>query len=97
MAVADKDIGRFDMMMAQGFDAIYTMVQAIENAQSLDPAVVAAAWEKMTTINTIFGPGKMGGLETYGINHSVYTQLPILRLEDNVLSWGTWEKDVYMP
>jgi branched-chain amino acid transport system substrate-binding protein len=97
MAVADPDIGRFDMMMAQGFDAIYTMVQAIENAQSLDPAVVAAAWEKMTTINTIFGPGKMGGLETYGINHSVYTQLPILRLEDNVLSWGTWEKDVYMP
>ena len=36
----------------------------------------------------------MGGLQTYGINHSVYTQLPILRLENNVLSWGTWEEGV---
>jgi acetyl-CoA acetyltransferase len=96
MAVADPQIGRFDMMMAQGFDAIYTMVQAIQNAQSLDPAVVAAGWEKMTTIDTVFGPGKMGGLQTYGINHSVYTQLPILRLENNVLSWGTWEP-TYLP
>lgn len=92
MAVADKDIGRFDMMMAQGFDAIYTMVQAIEKAQSLDPQVVAAAWEKMDTINTVFGPGKMGGLKTYGINHSVYTKLPILRLENNQLLWGSWEE-----
>jgi ABC-type branched-subunit amino acid transport system substrate-binding protein len=96
MAVADSDIGRFDMMMAQGFDAIYTMVQAIENAQSLDPQVVATEWAKMTTIDTVFGPGKMGGLQTYGINHSVYTKLPILRLENNVLSWGTWE-ETYLP
>jgi ABC-type branched-subunit amino acid transport system substrate-binding protein len=92
MAVADPDIGRFDMMMAQGFDAIYTMVQAIEHAQSLDPQVVAAAWEKMDTINTVFGPGHMGGLQTYGINHSVYTKLPILRLENNQLMWGSWEE-----
>jgi ABC-type branched-subunit amino acid transport system substrate-binding protein len=97
MAVADPQIGRFDMMMAQGFDAIYTMVQAIEYAQSLDPKVVAAAWEKMDTINTVFGPGKMGGLDTYGIKHSVYTQLPILVLDNNTLAWGTWSKDVYIP
>ncbi len=96
MAVADPEIGRFDMMMAQGFDAIYTMVQAIEHAQSLDPQVVATSWEKMDTIDTVFGAGKMGGLQTYGINHSVYTQLPILTLENNTLSWGTWE-NVYLP
>jgi ABC-type branched-subunit amino acid transport system substrate-binding protein len=96
MAVADPQIGRFDMMMAQGFDAIYTMVQAIEKAQSLDPQVVATTWAAMDSINTVFGPGKMGGLQTYGINHSVYTQLPILRLENNVLSWGTWE-NTYLP
>ena len=60
MAVADPEIGRFDMMMAQGFDAIYTMVQAIENAQSLDPQVVATSWEKMTTIDTVFGAGNNG-------------------------------------
>jgi ABC-type branched-subunit amino acid transport system substrate-binding protein len=97
MAVADPAIGRFDMMMVQGFDAVYTMVQAIQNAQSLDPKVVAAAWAKMDSIDTVLGPGKMGGLETYGINHSVYAQLPILRVEKNVLSWGTWEPAVVLP
>jgi ABC-type branched-subunit amino acid transport system substrate-binding protein len=97
MAVADPQIGRFDMMMVQGFDAVYTMVQAIQNAQSLDPKVVAAAWEKMDKIDTVLGPGKMGGMETYGINHSVYAQLPILRVEKNVLSWGTWEPVVVLP
>ena len=97
MAVADPAIGRFDMMMVQGFDAVYTMVQAIQNAQSLDPKVVAAAWAKMDSIDTVIGPGKMGGLETYGINHSVYAQLPILRVENNVLSWGTWEPAVVLP
>jgi hypothetical protein len=73
------------------------MVQAIQNAQSLDPKVVAAAWAKMDSIDTVIGPGKMGGLETYGINHSVYAQLPILRVENNVLSWGTWEPAVVLP
>ena len=92
MAVADPQIGRFDMMMAQGFDAIYTMVQAIQHAQSLDPKVVADSWSKMDKIDTIFGPGHMGGGETYGIQHSVYTKLPILRLENNTLLWGTWEE-----
>ncbi len=96
MAVADPQIGRFDMMMVQGFDATYTMVQAIQAAQSLDPATVAAAWSKMTTIDTVLGPGKMGGLQTYGINHSVYTQLPILVVNNNTISWGAWEP-VYLP
>lgn len=96
MAVADEQIGRFDMMMAQGFDALYTMVQAIEFAQSLDPKVVADKWASMTTIDTVFGPGKMGGMKTYGINHSVYTKLPILRVDDNKMTWGTWE-NIYLP
>lgn len=97
MAVADPQIGRFDMMMVQGFDSVYTLVQAIQNAQSLDPQVVAAAWAKMTAIDTVLGPGTMGGLDTYGINHSVYTQLPILKVDNNVISWGTWEPAVVLP
>lgn len=97
MAVADPQIGRFDMEMVQGFDAVYTMVQAIQAAQSLDPQVVATTWSNMTSIDTVLGPGKMGGLKTYGINHSVYTQLPILTVDNNVVSWGTWEPMVYLP
>ena len=97
MAVADPQIGRFDMMMVQGFDAVYTLVQAIQAAQSLDPQVVATTWAAMTNIDTILGPGKMGGMQTYGINHSVYAQLPILRVDNNVVTWGTWEPAVYIP
>lgn len=97
MAVADPQIGRIDMEMVQGFDAVYTMVQAIQKAQSLDPQVVATTWSQMTTIDTVLGPGQMGGLKTYGINHSVYTQLPILRVDNNVVSWGTWEPAVVLP
>lgn len=97
MAKADPQIGRFDMMMVQGFDSVYTLVQAIEKAQSLDPKVVADSWSKMTDINTVIGPGKMGGMDTYGINHSVYAQLPILRVENNILSWGTWEPIIVLP
>jgi branched-chain amino acid transport system substrate-binding protein len=97
MAKADPQIGRFDMMMVQGFDSVYTLVQAIEKAQSLDPKVVADSWSKMTDIKTVLGPGKMGGLDTYGINHSVYAQLPILRVENNTLSWGTWEPIIVLP
>jgi ABC-type branched-subunit amino acid transport system substrate-binding protein len=97
MAVADPLIGRFDMMMVQGFDSVYTLVQAIQKAQSLDPQVVATTWASMTSIDTVLGPGTMGGLQTYGINHSVYTQLPILTVENNVLGWGTWEPAVVIP
>jgi ABC-type branched-subunit amino acid transport system substrate-binding protein len=97
MAKADPQIGRFDMMMVQGFDSVYTLVQAIAKAQSLDPKVVADSWSKMTDIDTVLGPGKMGGMQTYGINHSVYAQLPILKVDNNVLAWGTWQPMVVIP
>ena len=73
--------GRFDMVQLFGFNSIYTMVQAIEAAQSLDPDKVKAVWEKMDTIETGYGPGRMGGIKTYGINHSVFHRVPIQVLE----------------
>ncbi|MCJ7497260.1 MAG: ABC transporter substrate-binding protein, partial [candidate division Zixibacteria bacterium] len=42
--------GRFELCMCFGFNGIYTMVQAIEKAQSFDPATVRDTWEKMDTI-----------------------------------------------
>jgi branched-chain amino acid transport system substrate-binding protein len=82
--------GAFNALTVQGFDALYTMAQAIEKAQSTDPKVIAAAWEKMTTINTIFGPGKMGGMQTYGVNHNVYFSAPMSIVKDGVISVGAW-------
>jgi branched-chain amino acid transport system substrate-binding protein len=47
---------------------IYLLKQAIEEAQSFDTTEVAQAWLKMTSIDTIFGPGKMTGMELVGSN-----------------------------
>jgi len=82
--------GVFNSLTAQGFNALYTMSQAIEKAQSTDPKVIAATWEKMTTINTIFGTGQMGGLKTYGVNHNVYFPTPIEIIKDGTLQLAIW-------
>ena len=77
-------------MHVQGFSAVYSMVQAIQAAQSLDPKVVATKWEGMSSINTIFGPGKMGGKQTYGVNHNVYYQTPISVIKNGKVEFGAW-------
>ena len=77
-----------------GFQAIYVLVQAIEKAQSLDPTVIKGSWEKMKAIDTVYGPGRMGGLKTYGINHTVCHPCPIQALQDGQVKWVKWV-DVY--
>jgi hypothetical protein len=62
-----------------GFESFWCLVQAIDKAQSVDPNVVKNSFEKMTKIETPFGPGTMGGKETYGINHIVVRPLPVVR------------------
>lgn len=71
--------------------SLYTLVQVIEQAQSIDPTVVRDAWEEMTTVDTLFGPGTMGGLQTYGINHVVAHPLPIMILNNGNVEYGPWQ------
>ena len=77
-----------------GFQTVYVLAQAIEKAQSLDPTVVKNTWEKMEKIDTVYGPGKMGGLKTYGVNHTVCHPCPIQALKDGKVTWVKWV-DVY--
>jgi branched-chain amino acid transport system substrate-binding protein len=44
-----------------GWDPLYALVQAIEAAQSLEPADVIKAFQKMKTIGSSAGPAKVGG------------------------------------
>jgi hypothetical protein len=44
----------------------------------------------MDKIDTIFGPGKMGGLQTYGVNHNVYYKTPISVIKNGKVEFGTW-------
>jgi len=81
---------------AWGFQGVWVLAQAIQKAQSLDPTAVKDAWEKMDAIKTVYGPGKMGGLKTYGINHTVCHPLPIAELVNGEVKWVKWV-DVYSP
>jgi branched-chain amino acid transport system substrate-binding protein len=60
-----------------GFDNLWMLAQAIEAAQSLEPAVVKDKWEKMDNMKSCYGPARLGGLKTYGINHTLSHPIPI--------------------
>jgi ABC-type branched-subunit amino acid transport system substrate-binding protein len=73
--------------------ALYTLCYIIEQAQSLDPDVVKAKWESLTSVPTLFGEAPLGGLQTYGLkNHAVNTALPFSVLRNGKaepLGWIT--------
>jgi branched-chain amino acid transport system substrate-binding protein len=81
---------QLNSMHIQGFSAVYSLVQAIETAKSLDPKTVASKWENMDKIDTIFGQGKMGGKQTYGVNHNVYYKTPISIVKNGKVEFGGW-------
>lgn len=76
---------------AMGFDGVWVLAQAIEAAQSLDPKVVKEKWEKMEKMDTLFGPGKLGGLKTYGIKHTLSHPAPIQGLVNGEVKHLSWE------
>ena len=65
-----------------GLDAIYPLLQCIEKAQSLDPEAVTAAIGKMKTVNTIWGKGKWGGKEYFGVDHCIVRPITMSRIVD---------------
>ena len=48
-------------MLIQG---IWPLLQAIEKAQSFDADKIVDTWEKMDSVESIYGKGKMGGQDT---------------------------------
>jgi len=74
------------------WEAAYCLTQAIQKAQSLDPTVVKNTWEKMSSIDTVYGPGRVGGMKTYGINHNVSYSTPVTSLQDGKVVWVGWWK-----
>ena len=66
-----KDGIIFNMDSTTLVEAIYPLLQAIEKAQSFDPDKVVASFENMKSIDTLYGPGFVGGQDDFGINHVV--------------------------
>jgi len=82
--------GPYPMVMTNA-NCLYMLKQVIEAAQSLDVKDIAAKWESMETIDTVFGKGYICGNETYGIkNHAVSHPIPLQIIKDgacNIYGW----------
>jgi branched-chain amino acid transport system substrate-binding protein len=78
------------------WDSISLVVQAIEKANSLDPTVVAKTFETMEDLTTTVGKARMGGGQTFGINHMVFQPAPISMLKDGQVQFVKWF-DPYVP
>ena len=66
-----KRTGERQIYPVLGPSSLYALINVIKAADSIDPDVVKAQWEKMSVIETVFGKGINSGDETYGIKHHV--------------------------
>ncbi len=65
------------------WDEGWILVQAMQKAHSVDPGKVLATLETMTksgSLQTVFGPGHMGGLKSFGVNRVLVRPIPISRI-----------------
>jgi branched-chain amino acid transport system substrate-binding protein len=60
----------------------WPLLQAIEKAQSLDTDKVVKTFENMSSIETVFGKGKVTGKEIVGINRFVVGPIPFARIQN---------------
>ncbi len=73
-------------------EALYPLLQAIQEAQSFDTTVVATTLENMKSVDTIYGPGRMGGQEVFGINHVIRRATPISRIMNGKVECDFFDK-----
>lgn len=61
-------------------DALFPLLQAIEKSQSIEPDAVVATIGKMKTIDTIWGKGRWGGKEFFGVDQCIVRPVTISRI-----------------
>jgi hypothetical protein len=93
-ALIQKKLGhRCQLDNTTPIETLIPLLQAIEKAQSFDPDTVVKTWENMKEIDTIFGKGRMGGMDYFGINHVVIRPVPLSRImSGKVETVGFFEK-----
>jgi branched-chain amino acid transport system substrate-binding protein len=81
--------GKDTSLYLTGADALWNLKYVIEAAQSLDPTAVKTKWESLTKIDTIFGPGYVGGEKIFGIkNHAISHAQAVQVLRGGVVKPG---------
>ncbi len=79
-ALERQSKGVMDMNQAIPLDALYVIQQAIEKAQSFDTTKIATTLEGMTSIDTVYGKGRVAGQDFFGTNHVVRRAFPVSRI-----------------
>jgi branched-chain amino acid transport system substrate-binding protein len=75
---------------AQYANPVFEYAQAFNAANSFDPEAVRTALLNTKVIEALQGPGNLGGLKTYGINHAIVWRVPIATLDSNTVTFKEW-------
>jgi branched-chain amino acid transport system substrate-binding protein len=72
-------------------EALYLLRNAIEAADSLDPAAVRDKWQTLTTIPTLYGDGFPSGNQLYGLtNHAWANPIPVCLIDKQKVDYKPW-------
>jgi len=91
--VKQQTKAELDITQAMLLEALHIMLQGIQKAQSFDTDKVASTLETMKSIDTIWGPGRIGGQEFCGVNHLVRRAIPISRIMKNKVEFELLDRD----
>jgi len=71
--------------------SLWTLVNIMKAADSIDPEAVKTKWESMDKVDTLFGTGIISGDETYGIkHHAIGTPFAYEMMMDGKVTFGGW-------
>jgi len=96
--VVEKNLGvTFNMDHTILLEGAWPLLQVIQKAQSLDPDKIVDTWEKIQTIDSIYGRSKMGGQAMVGNNHVLMRPALISRIvsKDKDIEFGYYPSKDY--
>jgi len=72
-------------------ESLFLLKNAIEAADSLDPAAVRDKWQTLTTIPTLYGDGFPSGNKLYGLtNHAWANPIPVCLIDKQKVDYKPW-------
>ncbi|MBE6992502.1 MAG: amino acid ABC transporter substrate-binding protein [Ruminococcaceae bacterium] len=75
-----------------GLDNFYTLLKIMQGAGSIDVEAVRSYYDTMESVETLFGTGVKGGMETFGNEHVITHPNHAMKVEGGQISYmGTYE------
>lgn len=71
-------------------NCLYVLTNLMKECGSVEVDDVMAYWDTIKTVESIYGTGNIGGMNTYGCNHLLGTPNPLGMLEDGNVVFGGW-------